>query len=748
LLKELIDFENDFTERAATKRMRIILAIAIGQSKERDIYKVNTFDECYLLALVEQADLNDYLKEAKKSDGNEEEITKLRNTHYARTIRALDRALSLVKPSDSPKDVLEAKLLRVFANLQVGRLYEAALLGEELARGQTKSSKGAAAALYSLEAYHKVMEDTLKRGDVDEEEARTDRNQVKRMALFMEATWPNDSPTDFARHALGSLMLRQDRYLEALEAFSRVTPSYPSVAYLRHEQGIACYNLMRQENDPSVTPPVKLKWLQRVTNDLEKMPDLAQGADSNTALQYCLAKIQLGHLYLQHGTHLLKESAANAKQEYAKGAKVAADLTAALPNYTTLVEEKKTEVEYAIKALKLYSLYGEVYIAVKANDHMAAAELYMPVVEDIKKNGIPDEDAADRYRRALADFLQLAIRSSIQAGDIPRAQDILRLLGKINTGGNSSTPLLLVLRDVQAQVAELRRTDPKTLKEVTDTLAAFLEELAKQPDLGNDVKIALGQGFSNVEKYTRALEILRSIPKPAAAPKPANPNNPTDEEKVKFEKAEGEQRNYHYVQLLTVRALRGEGRQLMPADLKDKARIKAAYAKFDEAKKLVEEMIGDAKNPGWAYHSMEIRRELIFIMEDKKLYRDAMAAWTQMQKPFADRLVSKPANEKEVKNRTAYFEIRFYQIRLVYKSKLDIQKEDVKSQQIAKVAESIVKMENDPLTLDLGGADVKKLFQELIDTEEPLRKAYKAAGGKLLLGEETPARTSNEAGHK
>src|SRR5262249_6505335 len=92
LLKELIDFENDFTERAATKRMRIILAIAIGQSKERDIYKVNTFDECFLLALVEQADLNDFLKDSKKTEGmSEEEIAKQRNTRYARMIRALDR---------------------------------------------------------------------------------------------------------------------------------------------------------------------------------------------------------------------------------------------------------------------------------------------------------------------------------------------------------------------------------------------------------------------------------------------------------------------------------------------------------------------------------------------------------------------------------------------------------------------------------------------------------------------------------
>jgi tetratricopeptide (TPR) repeat protein len=73
LLKELIEFENDFTERAATKRMRIILAIAIGQSKERDIYKVNSFDECYLLALVELADLNDVVKDAKKAEGTSDE---------------------------------------------------------------------------------------------------------------------------------------------------------------------------------------------------------------------------------------------------------------------------------------------------------------------------------------------------------------------------------------------------------------------------------------------------------------------------------------------------------------------------------------------------------------------------------------------------------------------------------------------------------------------------------------------------
>src|SRR5262249_39799531 len=301
----------------------------------------------------------------------------------------------------------------------------------------------------------------------------------------------------------------------------------------------------------------------------------------------------------------------------------------------------------------------------------------------------------------------------------------------------------------QSQVAETRKADPKKLKDLMDKFAAFLEELAKQADLGTDVKISLGQGFINVEKYARALEILRSIPKPPPVPKPANPNNPTQDEKDNIEKAEAAHRNYHYVQLLIVHALRGEGRQLMPTDLKDKAKIKTAYAKFDEAKKLVDEMVGDQKSPGWAYHSMEVRREYIFLLEDRKLYRDAMAAWTQMQKPFGDRLVPKPANEKEEKNRTAYFEIRFYQIRLVYKSKLEIQKEETKGQEIAKVAVSIVKMENDPLTLDMGGADVKKLFQELIDTEEPLRKAYKTAGGKLLLGDDAQtSRTSTETHNK
>jgi hypothetical protein len=294
----------------------------------------------------------------------------------------------------------------------------------------------------------------------------------------------------------------------------------------------------------------------------------------------------------------------------------------------------------------------------------------------------------------------------------------------------------------------MRKSDPKTLKELIDKFGAFLDELAKQSDLPSDVKISLAQGFCDVEKYSRGLEILRAIPKPPPVPKPANPTNIAQEEKDKIEKSEADQRSYHYVQLLTVRALRGEGRQLLPADLKDKAKIKIAYAKLDEAKKLVDEMVGDPKAQGWAYHSMEVRREYIFILEDKKLYRDAMSAWTQMQGPFAKELPEKAKNEKEERIRTAYFEIKFYQIRLVYKSKLGITKDDVRAAEIRKVADQIIKIERDPLTLDMGGAYVKKLFQELIDTEEPLRTAYKAAGGKLLLDEEPQtARTSAETGN-
>jgi hypothetical protein len=197
-----------------------------------------------------------------------------------------------------------------------------------------------------------------------------------------------------------------------------------------------------------------------------------------------------------------------------------------------------------------------------------------------------------------------------------------------------------------------------------------------------------------------------------------------------------------------VRSLRGEARALLPPreQRNDKLKMAPCLAKVDEARKLLAQIIGTNDNKGWGYNSLEVRRESIFILEDMEQYQPAMQGWQQMQRPFSDKLKEYPQTKEEAAIRTAYFEIRFYQNRLIFKS--NSKSTSPKAQaNLKSVAQNIVKLERDNATKDFGGLAIQRLYEEWIETDEVIRKAYKEAGGAVLLpADERPASTPTTGG--
>src|SRR5262249_21108863 len=234
----------------------------------------------------------------------------------------------------------------------------------------------------------------------------------------------------------------------------------------------------------------------------------------------------------------------------------------------------------------------------------------------------PEGDDAIRVREAIASVVQLALRSSVQEGEISRAQDLLQLLEKASAGQSASTtgPLVQVLREVKAQIDDLKRNNPERLKDTVDKFTSFLEDLAKQQNISTEVKIFLAQGFNALDRPARSLDLLRSIPAPAAAKAGA-----TEEEKAQAESA---LKTYNYVQLLKARTLRAAACEMPVSE-------KAAREKmFAEAKALVDAMVGTPQAKGWAFNSLEVRREYMFLLEDQSRWQDAYNGWQTNQKPF------------------------------------------------------------------------------------------------------------------
>jgi hypothetical protein len=374
-------------------------------------------------------------------------------------------------------------------------------------------------------------------------------------------------------------------------------------------------------------------------------------------------------------------------------------------------------VKFAATALQVYSLWSVVYDLVQKGDHVQASKLYMPYIDELEKTKVPTDDAAERARQAIRSLLQLALRSSVQEGQIPKAQRLLKLLEQASKGqGDSSGPLVSALRDVQAQITLMRRKDPNRLKDMMDKFTEFLDDLAKQKDLSNDLKIFLSQGYMSLDQAAKSTALLKSIPPPAAD---------AEEDKRKLN---------NYVQLSLVRSLRGEIRALLPPreQRNDKTKMAPCQAKVDEARKLMAQIIGTPEKKGWGFNSLEVRRENIFILEDTEQYAPAFSAWKQMQTPFESKLKQTPQTAEEAAIRTAYFEIKFYQNRVIYRSNVKGTSEKAKAN-VKAVAENIVRLERDDATKDFGGLSVQRLYEEWIESDEIIRAAYRAAGGAALL---------------
>ena len=763
LMRELTESENDFTERAAHERSTMLLVLALRRFPSRDLTRLTSFESCYMLGQLEIAELNQDINEQnKKGDADPEDIAKLRKTRYTKVAKAIDKALGLVKPNDPAKDVLDARQIQVYAHLVIGDYARAAELGEALAKTQTRAARGASAELYALQAYRSMLADLQAAGDAKEEDLRKIKDNIRRVAKFMEDTWPNDTPTDFARHQLGALLAAEGDFVGALQAFARVTPNYQRLAYLRNEEGVACFNLQRAKVDgKTITPKVKRDWLTKVQTDLEKMPDLGAGADGDTAAVYCLARLQAGNLYLQEG------------RNYARVEQIAKSILDSLPKYVVINDKNRADLTQQAQAMRYYGISGQMFEAVKGGDHAGAAKLYQPIVAELmKKGGIPAEEQV-KVRTALANLLQLALRSTVQEGAISRAQDILKLLDEVSTGLGNSGALVQVLREVQLQINDLKKHNPEKLKETVDRFASFLDDLAKAPNLSADLRIFLAQGYASLDKPARAVELLAAIPAPPTAkdvgPPPSEPKEGASEEeqkkyeeaKEKFEvakaKSEAAQKSYWFAQLTQVRALRQLGR--------DDNNPKSPH--FEEAQKLLNQMIGTPQNKGWAFNSLEVRREQIFILEDRGQFRDALGAWTANQKPFLDQMIALTREVKELKDspkpgqeevaqkkdvqlqrvRQVVYEYHFYKIHCVYLSKArntalakDAKK---KEEEFHKVAKNIIGVEKDPQTADFGGNEVKKLYKEMLDNDDLLMKAYRAEGGTALLQESDSRTTSS-----
>ena len=319
---------------------------------------------------------------------------------------------------------------------------------------------------------------------------------------------------------------------------------------------------------------------------------------------------------------------------------------------------------------------------------------------------------------------------------------MLDLLEK--TGGTlqANQPTLEAMaRELAAHIPALAKegkTNPAKAKEAADLkqgLSILVKKLGAIPKLTPASIVFLGQTLFAVEQYEDALKEFAKIPAPSR-PDWATVDAAKIPDVTERNKLQNEIRYYRFTQLYTAKCLR-------------------LLKRLTEAESLIVAAVGSAEKKGYAYGSVDFRKELALMYEAKGAatqdvkaagveWKKALDQWTLLFR-VAERQVKElpadatPEHARQVKSTyfAAYFEIQ----RIMIEANLQLQKgkpglADTFTQVGKRIAEMETSNKIPQLEKDGKGiltAEVWNRYSDLIEKYPELKTAYTAAGGKFFL---------------
>jgi tetratricopeptide (TPR) repeat protein len=662
IFEALEQTENEYSAAAHEKNLNIILIVSQERTKG-DISKLRDFRECYLRALWETALLNQATKKLPEAKLEAE-----RRKHYQNILEALGRGLDLVDESASPEDVNNARALLAYVYLATGDYYRAVVAGEDLARTEIKSSKAPIAGAYALRAYSLLLAKQEQDG-VDKDELAADRERMRRLAGYIEQTWPEDSAADFARHIQGILLLNDKKYAEAVEVLDRIATGYPEA--IRAYFQLAGAVLQVQKDETIKPPPGKPSYQERLLAALTRMPELTSGADAATVHDYFNAKLVLADLYYR------------AKQFD----KVDALAEALLKRLDGLDEKTKAEQQAGVVILSLYAKQGRAEAEYAAGQYGKARDLLEPLIKQLKDpmQAARFTEIKERDPRILRLVLGLAMRASVQDNKIDAGKEILDLTQK-SFPENSLDILVQLVQQLQEQIQQLQQQGDKAKEQLDKTVSnftTFLDELAKQQEKSPKaaVLLFLAQSYSSLDNHPRAAELVSQVPEP----KPAEGQTEADPKEMRF---------YQVARILHVRELR------LSKDFKNaEAALKALMT------------------TKWAPANLEVKKERIFLMQDQEHYvlpnkQGAIAEWDKLMRTLKPKI-------QDPKIKDQYFDCYYNLTYCLYKNALKLADPKAKAKYLHSAANYVVSLLASP---DTAVEPCKKRFEELLEKEPVLKQ--------------------------
>jgi len=758
LYREVAQGENDYMERATDHRMTVV-RLMIGETI-RPAKEYAKFEDAHMAAIVQASKLHE-----KQGGADEKAIKDARTT----LISLLERARFLGSPADSHTDVMNDQINLGAMYLMSDRPYEAAVLGESLARmPRPVASRAAAAGELALAAYLAASAKAPPGPDGDETR-KADRDRALRIALFVEQSFPTEVATDAVRYRLGFLSYSGGKLLEAFNYLSRIRPGFTLISEARLMEGVIAHQLLTPADSP-VTPEEKVKLLNKALGDLEGVPTPEAEVASEKLLEYSRLRIRLCLLYLLK--HRLESQVSTAKApegepppnpDFVKSEGIATELLKSLDSYKQLKPEHKLEARLLAQDLLTRSIYLQAVDLMKQKKTDELLAKIAPILDDVDKRGAAsgekfnDQPLEGNLQKFAAGFdadrrdvVLLALKAFISKADVGKAKEQLtrleRLGGSIDT--NLST-LSQLVNEVNAQIQKLKDSQPEEAKALSNGLTQLITEITAPMDIKPAVRVFAGQALIAVDRFKEAAEVLSAVPaaSPAELMVPSAEVPEARKEAVRFYKA---------ASLYRLRALRQAQKTAEPKD-------------FSEADRLVAEVVGTNDKKGWGFNNTEYKKEAFLLAEAKaaatpgpaasKLWGEAVQGWSQLAQLQRSRLnlsqnklqeaekASKAAPENPAvqanlnqaradveRAKASYFEFFFETSRSSIEAYQSVYKTNAEKMKAKYDSEAQKMMNLESQNPDLS-ADVRAKYVEMLNREsmKELKAAYQTVGGKMFL---------------
>jgi hypothetical protein len=500
------------------------------------------------------------------------------------------------------------------------------------------------------------------------------------MALFgkmMMERWPSDTPGDNARHQLAMFMVKDKKYSEAVATLEQVNPSYQGFPFCMYELGNAALAAEGESKDG--------KNRAKAIKAFEAIQFPSEGSDPSLIKVYFIAKAKLGGEY-----YLAKR--------YVDLQKLSDYLSVELSkpsNRLDMDQSKDEEIRKAIVNnvgnLKLFALYGLANTSFNQSKLADVSVLLDPLVQMASEGKTPEIKQNLQLGSAL---FGMALQANISIGDIEKARKVVKALQYLSSDAEASGTANVVLLQLNSligeQIKDLRKKgDAKALETAVKGFTTILDDVTKEDSskkkaITNDLVRLISINYSTMGLNEKALDLLKKAEKP---------KDSNDAKAVSV---------YKGIQLQQARELR-------------------YLKKFDEANKLIDEIIGTKEAPGWGNKDIDSLLEKVKLVESQEKYSVSSSMASQIVKA----LVGK-SSDNQIKEK--YLEAYYHMVYGLYKYG-ETSKDTAKiAKGLSDAAGLIEKLESSQP--DFGSIDSKKRFNDLFFSENKLKEAYEALKAK------------------